>query len=129
MVTVTVNEIIPDFQCTQQGAEAPKNGRLVAMKVTVKTSKGLVADSQGNKEIDLLSFTWDYYSKSGQKSNTIKTNATYNCVDTTLELTDSAGPSETVTGYVLIDVPSIDGWVVFDPTWASGPKPEWKLTK
>ncbi len=73
------------------------------------------------------SHNWGFITPKGTTANNIATVATYSCFPENEMLPDMIGPSEKVTGKVVLDVPSPTGTLIFndvlsDASW------EWNMT-
>jgi hypothetical protein len=103
----TVTEI-KDITCDQPYASAPTNGKLIGLVVDVETKASLAEETPS--EVFLSPFTFKYIGPSGTTFNgNLSSGATIGCIDRSLVLASSFGPSEKAHGIILLDVPSAGG--------------------
>jgi hypothetical protein len=106
LVTFTVTRIVADPHCLNQGAPAPQNGHYVEVDLQVVTTADLGIDDS-DPTVSFAPLNWFYYppDKPGMIAGGI--GAARNGDDCELSvpsLPDSIGPSQTVSGSVLLDV-------------------------
>ena len=92
----------------------PKNGHFVTIDFTVQTTPQMK-----DSDISILTLgvqgAWKYIEKDGTQWNGEPMNSvTANCVPEQDRLPDSIGPAVKARGAVMFDLPSTDGYLVFD---------------
>jgi hypothetical protein len=107
----TVHSIKP-IACTGEFAQAPQNGKTVAVDITVETTKELAKDSY--PKFTLSGYDFKYIGANGTTFNgNLATTATYSCIpDSETFPSDGLGPSEKTRAKIILDVPATKGLLV-----------------
>lgn len=116
----TVNNITIDAPCTPayDGAPTqPENGHFVLFDVSVETSSEYNESTNGSLGLGVGGL-WTYVQKDGTQWNGIPTSATSStCLPQDQQLPGVIGPGLKAQGKILFDVPSTDGYLVYDNGW------------
>jgi hypothetical protein len=116
--TFTVRKIAP-VTCTSEFASKPTNGHLIGLTIDVATTKELANETP--KEVYLSPMSFEYIAPNGTTFNgNLSTGATYGCIDDSLVLKSSFGPSAKAHGIMVLDLPSKGGVLTIGNV-------EWKL--
>ncbi|WP_207453517.1 hypothetical protein [Desertivibrio insolitus] len=117
----SLTEIVVDPVCTAADAGLPANGHFVALRVDVETFPEL-----GSDDVPLISFDpffWQAYDDAGEPALEVIGHGAL-CMDESELLPLAIGPSERLTGLVVLDVAAESGSVVYNP-FSSGGGWEW----
>lgn len=104
-----VTDIVVDIACTAEFADPAKNGHFIGIHLNVETTPELAQD-----EIGTLSFSewgWQAFDASGKRVNDPVGNALW-CMDSGDQLPADIGPGQSVSGWIVLDLPSDHGAVV-----------------
>lgn len=112
-----VTDVVVDPVCDSGFAEAPINGHFLAVHLNVETTPEL-ADAV-NPWLTFDSFYWQAYDADGKRLNDPVGSARY-CLAEGKQLPLEIGPGQSVSGYVVLDVASTTGSIVFVPDGFSG---------
>ena len=114
----TVNSIKPTGCDQPYYSQKPVNGRLMAVKLTVETTKDL-KDRALDKWL-VSGYDFKFIAANGTTFNgNLSTIATYGCLaDSALFPVQGIGPSEKAAGIVILDVPKAAGTLVYEPVSA-----------
>lgn len=107
----TVHSIKP-IACTGEYASAPQNGSVLAVDITVETTKELAKDSY--PKFTLSGYDFKYIANNGTTFNgNLATVATYSCIpDAETFPSDGLGPSEKTRAKIVLDAPATKGILV-----------------
>lgn len=116
VVDFTLTEIVVDFECTADWAERPVNGYFLGLKFEIATAPELA--NEVVPEYWISSHDFSVWSTDGRRVNDAVGNS-YSCLDDSDAVPSSIGPDETVTGWVVLDVPHTSGvigysWIGLD---------------
>lgn len=111
-VDFTVTTITPDFQCTSGFAEAPKNGHFVALEMQINTHPAWDSALYGD-------FMMNPYDFQAFDANNMRVNdpigSSYMCLDASQQVPNQIGPSQSVTGVMVFDLPTPTGVIAYSP--------------
>jgi hypothetical protein len=114
----TVTKIAP-IACTEEYAQKPENGNLVALTIDVVTKPTLAQETV--KSVYLSPFDFKYIAPNGTTFNgNLASAATYGCIDNSLSLKSEFGPAEKAHGIMVLDLPQKGGILTVGQV-------EWKL--
>ncbi|MEX3510354.1 hypothetical protein VVR84_12505 [Kocuria carniphila] len=128
LVNFAVQNIEVDPACTGPYPQPSENGHLVAVQIAAETGSSESFEKlYYGTDYSFNSHNWEFITPKGTTANNIATAATYSCLPENEMLLDTIGPSEKVTGKVVLDVPAPTGNLVFndvmsDTSW------EWNMT-
>lgn len=112
-VDFTVSNITVDFQCTNGFAEAPKNGHFVALEMQINTHPAWDSALYGD-------FMMNPYDFQVFDANNMRVNdpigSSYMCLDASQQVPNQIGPSQSVAGVMVFDVPTPTGVIAYSPT-------------
>ena len=112
VVTFVVNSIDVDVPCTGEFAQAPVNGHILVLDVSVVTDPALADSPDPTFQMNPYFFT--EIAPNGTTSNAdLATAATYGCLSDAEVLPQMMGPGENVTGKVVLDMTNPSGTLVF----------------
>ncbi len=116
VVDFAVTDILVNFECTAEWAEAPANGHYVGLKFEVTTTPELTDEVM--PEFWMSSHDFSVWDTDGKRVNDAVGNA-YSCLSDADAVPDSIGPDESVDGWIVLDVPHTSGaigysWVGLD---------------
>lgn len=122
----TVTEVDTSVKCGNPYARKPE-GKLIAIKITAKTTKNVSLDTLGSDEI-WFTQDWKAIDKNGETAgwDPDSTDAVYNC-EVKPSLMRGVGPSEKITGWVVLDVPDLESVIVWQPGFMVNGGWEWQL--
>lgn len=119
--TFKVNSITPDVQCTQEFATSPENGHFVAVDMDVVTSNAQIMEENYMSDVYVTPSSWKFISAEGTVFNgDLGTGASFSCLGDETTLASSIGPDQKANGIVLLDVPNLDGTLVYEDFGLSG---------
>ncbi len=104
-----VTDIVVDPVCTSGWADAPTNGHFVAIHMNVESTPELAGDPYPS--LSFNSWGWQAYDETGKRVNDPQ-GAAYSCMTSADELPSDIGPGQSVSGFIVLDVPSAHGSVV-----------------
>lgn len=108
-VQFTVTDLVVDFACTVDGAESPKNGHFVGIHLNVETTPALAQEDFPS--VSFSDWAWIAFDAAGKRVNDPTGNAWW-CLDSGDELPPDIGPAQSVSGWVVLDLPTDSGAVV-----------------
>jgi hypothetical protein len=117
LVTFTVTRIVPDPTCLNQDAPAPTHGHYVEVDLEVVTTADLGIED-GDTSISFTPDNWFYYppDHDGLIAGGLNAvGADDECELTEPSLPDAIGPSQTVSGSVLLDVAPGSVYLAYAP--------------
>ncbi|WP_214466445.1 DUF4352 domain-containing protein [Microbacterium flavescens] len=112
-----VTDIVVDVACTAEFADVPANGHFIGIHLNVETTRELAQD-----EIGTLSFSqwgWQAFDADGKRVNDPLGNARW-CMDAGDQLPSDIGPAQSVSGWIVLDVPTPTGSVALTMGAANG---------
>lgn len=109
VIDFTVTGIGPT-QCTEQYAQPPANGHVLAIQLEVQTQPELKDEFSGT--FNAGAGSWKFIQADGTTFNGMLHGSSYGCLPETAILPQSIGPGETASGTVLLDVPALEGTLV-----------------
>ncbi|PLS30612.1 hypothetical protein Uis1B_1532 [Bifidobacterium margollesii] len=115
----TATNITLDAPCQQvpdkyNNNGKPENGHFIAIDFTVQTTPQLKESSNGSIYLG-SSGMWKYIEKDGTQWNGDPGSlSAINCIPKGKQLPSSIGPSVKAQGMMMFDLPSTDGYLVFD---------------
>ncbi|WP_029145572.1 hypothetical protein [Microbacterium luticocti] len=115
--TFAVTDIVVDRKCTDEFAEKPQNGHYVAVHLNVETTKDLAKEDYPVVGFD--AGYWQAYDAKGTRVNDPLGNA-FTCLASSEQLPGEIGPAQSVSGWIVLDVPTTHGAVVLAPYGATG---------
>lgn len=102
-----VTDIVVDIECGEY-ADKPQNGHFVGIHLNIETTPELAQD-----DFPSLSFSewaWQAYDAEGKRVNDPMGSA-YTCIDSGDMLPADIGPAQSVSGWVVLDLPTTTGSV------------------
>lgn len=117
-----VTGIDPDFKCTDQYAQAAENGKFVKLDLQVITAEAnILRDHYYGNSIYMQSGSWKYIASNGTTYNgDLGSASSVMCLPESETIPAQIGPSEKVTGSVILDVPATDGTIVYSDPMTEG---------
>lgn len=112
-----VTEIIPNYTCDASYSSMPASGQYVAIQMNVETMPELV--SEPYPSVNFSEWAWQAYDAEGKRVNDVMGNG-YSCMDQAQRLPGEIGPGQSVSGYVVLDVPIGTSAVVLAPHAPTG---------
>lgn len=112
-----VTDIVVDVACTAEFADTPTNGHFIGIHLNVETTPELAQD-----EIGTLSFSqwgWQAFDAEGKRVNDPLGNAMW-CMDAGEQLPSDIGPAQSVSGWIVLDLPTTTGSVALTMGAANG---------
>jgi len=112
-----VTDIVVDLDCTTGYEDAPQNGHFVGIHLNVETTPELAQD-----DIGTLSFSewgWLAFDAEGKRVNDPIGNA-WSCLADSDQLPIDIGPGQSVSGWIVLDLPTTTGSVVLTMGAANG---------
>ena len=111
----TVNSIKTPVCDQDYYDQKPKNGRLMAISMTVETTKALA--KQSYDKFTISAYDFKFIAANGTTFNgNLSTIATYGCVADSVTFPSSGlGPSEKASGVIIVDIPRSPGVLVYEP--------------
>ncbi|GAA1468892.1 hypothetical protein GCM10017607_19930 [Microbacterium thalassium] len=112
-----VTDIVVDVDCTDEYADAPKNGHFVGIHLNVETTPELAQD-----ELPTVSFSewaWQAFDADDKRVNDPVGNAFW-CMDAGDQLPSDIGPGQSASGWIVLDLPTDHGAVVLTMGAANG---------
>jgi len=109
-----VTDIVVDPVCSSAYAEPSKNGHLVGIHLNVETTPELAQDEIGT--VSFSQWAWQAFDANGTRVNDPVGNAIW-CMDSGDQLPIDIGPGQSVSGWVILDLPTDHGTVAYVP-WA-----------
>jgi hypothetical protein len=128
VLTFTVTRIGPDPPCLNQGAPAPENGHYVEVDLAVVTTAGMGIDG-GDAAVSFAPENWFYYPPDGDgliADGIGASRPTDECRLSVAALPDPIGPSQTVSGSVLLDVAPGAVYLAYVPQNGCGCSNAWE---
>jgi hypothetical protein len=115
LISFAVDSITPDPACDSQFHSDPENGHLVQLQMRVTTSAELTQDAYDT----LGSSDFNFIGSDGVTKSDLGTMSAFDCFesDNGMFTQDPLGPSQSYTGYVIVDVPETAGTLIFKPSW------------
>lgn len=118
VASFVINAITVDGACTNEYSQAPVNGHILILDVSVQTEAAL-ADSMV-PSFSLNPYSFKTIAPNGTTSNVdLASMATYSCLPDAEVLPSEIGPGENVTGKVVLDAETAEGILVFKPGYAN----------
>ncbi|PPF33590.1 hypothetical protein [Pseudoclavibacter sp. AY1H1] len=112
-----VTDIIPNYTCDAPYSSTPASGQYVALQMNVETMPELV--SEPYPSVSFSEWAWQAYDAEGKRVNDVMGNG-YSCMDQAQRLPGEIGPGQSVSGYVVLDVPIGTSSVVLAPHAPTG---------
>lgn len=103
-----VTDIVVDIDCTDEYADAPANGHFVGIHLNVETTPELMQNDPGT--LSFAHWGWQGYDDNGKRVNDPVGNSYY-CMNATDQLPDDIGPGQSVSGWIVLDMPTASGSV------------------
>lgn len=103
-----VTDIVPDVECTSGFDDAPKNGHFVGIHLNVETTPELAQAVYGT--VSFSEWAWQAFDDTGKRIND-PTGTAWSCVDSGEVLPGDIGPAQSVSGWVVLDLPTAHGSV------------------
>lgn len=115
VMTFTVSDIEVDPTCTGDYPQAPENGHFLAVDVEAETgSAEQFEDLLMGQDFQFNPNYFQFITSGGTTANTVTSGPAYGCLPQAEYLPDAIGPSEKISGRVLLDVPDSAGTLVFE---------------
>lgn len=115
-VDFTVTGITPEAACTSEYYSAPENGYFVRVDMDIVTTPQLQGEFLVN-----INNQWKWIADNGTTANSEPmSGAAWGCLADSERLPSAVGPAESVTGSLILDVPSTSGTLVYAPSGSSG---------
>ncbi len=115
----TVTDIQVDPICTSPHAEPPVNGHFVAVSIEATTGPEPEFSSVFPNGVG-FGYGWKAIASNGTTANTVMSNATYNCLESSELINGDIRAAEKVAGKVILDVPDAAGTLVFSNDGTAG---------
>jgi len=109
IVQFAVTDLVVDVPCTREFAEPAKNGHYVGIHLSVETTPALAQEDVPS--ISFSEWAWIAFDAAGKRVNDPLGNAWW-CLDTGDQLPPDIGPAQSVSGWVVLDLPTDTGAVV-----------------
>lgn len=127
VVDFAVTQIDVDLTCTSNYSEAPSNGHYVGLRLEIRSHPQLA--DEGLPEFWMTEHDFTAWDHDGKRVNDPVGNG-YSCLSDSDALPSRIGPDETVTGWIVLDLPDPSGvigysWIGVD----SGAGWEWVYGK
>lgn len=120
----TLTDIQSDFECTSEYSEPSENGHYLALTFDVETFKEL-ADDEWFNTFTMNEMEFTVFDTDGKRENDSTGNA-WMCLADNDRLPSEIGPSEKVTGMVVLDTAIKEGSVVFSTYGSDGAVHGWE---
>ncbi|MDZ8275339.1 hypothetical protein R2Q81_05155 [Microbacterium aquimaris] len=111
-----VTDVIVDIECSDYAVD-PANGHYVGIHFNVETTPDLALDDVGS--LSFAPWGWQAYGADGKRVNDPIGNS-YSCLEPTDKLPSEIGPAQSVSGWVVLDLPTPTGSVVLTMGGPSG---------
>ncbi len=102
-------DIVVDIECTAEFADASKNGHFVGIHLNVETTPELAQDEIGS--LSFSQWAWQAFDANDKRVNDPMGNALW-CLDAADQLPADIGPGQSVSGWIVLDLPTDHGAVV-----------------
>lgn len=103
-----VTDIAVDIACTDGYSDAPANGHFVGIHLNVETTPELAQDEMGT--LSFSQWAWQAFDADGKRVNDPLGNALW-CMDAGDQLPSDIGPAQSVSGWIVLDLPTTTGSV------------------
>ncbi|MHA7177068.1 DUF4352 domain-containing protein [Arthrobacter sp. Sr24] len=118
VASFVINSITVDGVCTNEHSQAPVNGHILILDVSVQTDAALAESVVPSFSLNPYSFKT--IAPNGTTSNVdLASMATYSCLPDAEVLPLEIGPGEKATGKVVLDAETAEGTLVFKPGYAN----------
>lgn len=115
LLTFSVDEIIPNVQCTEDYSYGSENGNITAVHMRVSTEPGLDPDDLGYFTISAHDFK--FIGSDGLTFSDVATGSTYGCLDQSVMFpSDQLSPGSKYSGVIVLDLPEDHGTIIYSPT-------------
>lgn len=116
-----VTGIEPAFQCTEPYAQPAENGNFVKVDLEAQTSsKEALDNSYYSSGIHISSGSFKYIDNNGTTfGGYLSTGSSFSCNPSSENFPDSLGPAQKSAGSVILDVPNLDGVIVYEDQLAN----------
>ncbi len=122
VVEFVVTDIVVDFACTSDWAEAPANGHYVGLELEITTTPELA--DEPSPEFWMSNHDFSAWSTEGKRVNDPVGNA-YSCLSDSDSIPDRIGPDEAVGGWIVLDLPHDAGAIGYSWIGLNGGGWEW----
>lgn len=114
---LAVTEIIPNYTCPATYSSMPANGQFIAIHLNVETTPELA--NEPYPSVNFSQWAWQAYDADNKRVNDVTGNG-FSCLDLSAQLPGDIGPGQSVSGYVVLDVPISISTVVLAPSSPTG---------
>ncbi|MGV9192764.1 hypothetical protein ACQ143_00255 [Microbacterium sp. MC2] len=105
---LVVTDIVVDIDCTNEFADPAQNGHLLGIHLNVETTPALAQDPYPS--LSFSEYGWVAFDADDKRVNDPIGNGPY-CMATSDQLPYDIGPAQSVSGWVVLDVPTEHGSV------------------
>lgn len=113
VMTFTVSDIEVDPTCTGDYPQDPENGHFMTVDIDAQTGNAeQFEELLMGQDLHISSGSFQFISSDGVTANTVTSGAAFGCLPQSDYLPSDIGPSETVSGTVVLDVPDTEGILV-----------------
>lgn len=105
-----VTDIVVDLECTSGFDSLPTNGHYVGVHLNVESTPELAEEDYPS--LSFSEWAWEAFDDSGKRVNDPMGSA-WTCLDGVDSLPSDIGPAESVSGWIVLDLPTTTGSVVF----------------
>lgn len=128
--TVNVTSIEPDFQCTNPDSSMyTPRGHYVKVDLEMKSAPVDVIENEYLGNPISPSSMWKYVDANGTTMNDFPwSDGSFSCISRDEMIPMTIGPGENVVGSVILDLPSLDGTIIFTDNGVDS-QPEWKVVQ
>lgn len=132
LVNFTIDAIAVDAPCTGPYVQAPENGHIVVLDVSIETAPELASDEGAYSTFDINPSMFKFIGANGTTFNgNLGSSGAYSCLPDEQQVGvngGGVGPGEKVTGKIALDIPDTTGVLVFKSYLTSGTSGwEWKF--
>lgn len=126
-VNFMVTDINTKLKCNTDYPVKADNGHLIAVKMDVEVKKNFADPDYPGQTFPTDSSSWKFISTDGTTFNgSLTTDGSINCLENKQTLPfDGIGPSQKASGWIVLDVPSTTGTLIF--SYFDGSGWEWDL--
>ncbi|MDE0546342.1 hypothetical protein [Microbacterium sp. C7(2022)] len=104
-----VTDIVVDIDCTSEYADSAENGHLVGIHLNIETTPELAQDEIGT--VSFSEWGWQAFDADDKRVNDPMGTGLW-CMDASDQLPSDIGPAQSVSGWIVLDLPTDHGAVV-----------------
>lgn len=112
-----VTDIVVDQECSAEYAETPANGHFIGIHLNIETTPDLALDDVGT--LSFAHWGWQGFDADGKRVNDPIGNALW-CMSDADSLPADIGPGQSVSGWLVLDMPTTTGSVALTMGAANG---------